>query len=144
MYNILMQRYNNSRKINFYLYILLIFLAVYLFYFLIQHLFINEHMTNISGIVEKGRGMAKVYGYKTANITIDKKLDCGIYNGISQYGKTTIISDGSNKVECHIHDFNKNIYGKNLNIKNIKKLHNRYKNDNDHCNLAKNILQNNL
>lgn len=29
-------------------------------------------------------------------------------------------------------------------VKSIKKLHNRYKNDNDHCNLAKNILQNKL
>tara|TARA_B100000925_G_C21946923_1_gene447202 strand:- start:28 stop:333 length:306 start_codon:yes stop_codon:yes gene_type:complete len=101
-------------------------------------------MTNISGIVKKGAGIGKDYGYKTANITIDNNLQCGIYNGISQYGKTTVISDGSNDIQCHIHDFNENIYGKNLNIKSIKKLHNRYKSDNDHCNLAKNILQNNL
>ena len=33
---------------------------------------------------------------KTANINIDKDLECGVYNGISQYGKTTIMSDGSN------------------------------------------------
>ena len=122
MYNILMQRHNNSKKINFYLYILLTFLVVYLFYFLIQQqLFIKEDMTNISGTVEKGRGIAKDYGYKTANITIDKNLQCGIYNGVSQYGKTTIMSDGSNDVQCHIHDFNENIYGKKLDIKNIKK-----------------------
>ena len=76
--------------------------------------------------------------------SLDKKLDCGIYNGVSQYGKITIMSDGSNDVQCHIHDFNENIYGKKLDIKNIKKLHNQYKSKNDHCNLAKNILQNNI
>ena len=98
-------------------------------------------MTNISGTVKKGKGVAKEYGYKTANITIDQELQCGVYNGVSQYGKTTIMSNGSKNVQCHIHDFNKNIYGEKLDIKNIKKLHTRYKSDKDHCNLAKNILK---
>jgi len=137
-----MQKQNSSKKINYYLYIFLIVLVVYLFYFFTRHsYFISENMTNISGTVEKGRGVAKEYGYKTANITIDKDLECGVYNGISQYGKTTIMSDGSKHVQCHIHDFNKNIYGEKLDIKNIKKLHTRYKSDKDHCNLAKNILK---
>lgn len=142
MYSILMQKQNSSKKINYYLYIFLTVLVVYLFYFFTQHsYFISEHMTNISGTVEKGRGVAKEYGYKTANITIKENLDCGVYNGVSQYGKTTIMSDGSNDIQCHIHDFNKNIYGEKLDIKNIKKLHTRYKSDKDHCNLAKNILK---
>ena len=142
MYSILMQKQNSSKKINYYLYIFLIVLLVYLFYFFIQHIsFSREHMTNISGIVEKGRGVAKEYGYKTANITIDQELQCGVYNGESQYGKTTIMSNGSKHVQCHIHDFNENIYGKKLDIKNIKKLHTRYKSDKDHCDLAKNILK---
>jgi FAD synthase len=38
---------------------------------------------------------------------------------MSQHGKTTILSNGTNYVECHIHDFNKDIYGKTLKIKNI-------------------------
>ena len=50
---------------------------------------------------------------------IKQDLDCGIFNGDSKYGKTTIISDGAGYVECHIHDFNKDIYGKKLKIKNI-------------------------
>jgi len=137
-----MQKQNSSKKINYYIYILLIVIVVCLFYFFIQQRQnINEDMTNISGTVKRGRGVAKEYGYKTANISIEEELDCGIYNGVSQYGKTTIMSDGSNDVQCHIHDFNKNIYGEKLNIKNIKKLDNRYKSDNDHCNLAKNILK---
>ena len=50
---------------------------------------------------------------------IKQDLDCGIFNGDSKYGKTTIISDGEGYVECHIHYFNKDIYGKKLKIKNI-------------------------
>ena len=140
MYSILMQKQNSSKKINYYIYILLTILIVYLFYIFIQQRQ-SENMTNISGTVKKGKGVAKEYGYKTANITIDQELQCGVYNGVSQYGKTTIMSNGSKNVQCHIHDFNKNIYGEKLDIKNIKKLHTRYKSDKDHCNLAKNILK---
>ena len=65
MYSILMQKQNSSKKINYYLYILLTVLVVYLFYFFIQHIFfINDHMTNISGIVEKGRGVVNEYVIK--------------------------------------------------------------------------------
>ena len=38
---------------------------------------------------------------------------------MSQYGKATILSNGTNYVECHIHDFNKNIYGKTLKITDL-------------------------
>ena len=96
-----MQKQNSSKKINYYIYIFLTILIVYLFYIFIQQRQ-SENMTNISGIVKKGKGVAKEYGYKTANITIEKNLDCGIYNGVSQYGKTTIMSNGSKHVQCHI------------------------------------------
>tara|TARA_B100000795_G_C22374903_1_gene277493 strand:+ start:155 stop:523 length:369 start_codon:yes stop_codon:yes gene_type:complete len=76
-------------------------------------------VSSISGKVIKGDGTSRNYGYRTANMKIKKPMECGVFNGTSQYGKTTILSNGTNYVECHIHDFKKNIYGETLEIKNI-------------------------
>jgi len=76
-------------------------------------------VSSISGKVIKGEGTSRDYDYPTANIIIKKPMKCGVFNGMSQYGKTTILSNGTNYVECHIHNFNKNIYGKTLKIKDI-------------------------
>ena len=80
---------------------------------------IENLVSSISGKVIKGDGTSRKYGYRTANMKIKKPLECGVFNGMSQYGKTTILSNGTDYVECHIHDFNKDIYGETLNIKNI-------------------------
>ena len=104
------------------------FLSFTLFIVLLSSFFITKNIetlvSSISGVVKKGDGNARKYGYRTANMNIKEKLDCGIFNGDSKYGKTTIISNGKGYVECHIHDFNKNIYGKKLNIDNIHYIEN--------------------
>ena len=98
---------------------------------------IETLVSSISGIVVKGEGKARKYGYRTANMEIKENLDCGIFNGDSNYGKTTIFSNGNGFVECHIHNFNKDIYGKKLKIKNIDHVnHSKLKKKRD-CSLAK-------
>lgn len=88
--------------------------------------YIENLVSSISGKVIKGDGISRKYGYRTANMKLKKPMECGVFNGMSQHGKTTILSNGTNYVECHIHDFNKDIYGKTLKIKNID-----YVNEND-------------
>ena len=104
-------------------FLLFIFFIFFIFSFFIKKN-IETLVSSISGKVVKGDGNARKYGYRTANMKIKEKLDCGIFNGDSKYGKTTIISNGKGYVECHIHDFNKNIYGKKLDINNIHYIEN--------------------
>tara|TARA_B100000424_G_C22940914_1_gene500679 strand:+ start:74 stop:481 length:408 start_codon:yes stop_codon:yes gene_type:complete len=81
---------------------------------------IEPLVSSINGKVIKGEGLGKQFGYKTSNLKIKEELPCGAYNGKSQYGKTTIISNGKGHVEAHIHDYNKDIYGETLKVKEIK------------------------
>ena len=104
------------KSISFLLFILFITLASSLF---VIKKVIEPLVSSISGKVIKGEGVSKLYGFPTANIRIKEKLPCGVFDGKSQYGKTTVMSDGKGYVEAHIHNFNKNIYGKELKIENI-------------------------
>ena len=88
--------------------------------------------------VIKGDQTSRKIDYPTANMNIETPMECGIFNGKSQYGKTTVISNGGKLVECHIHNFNKNIYGKKLKIDNIKEVG---FNQDINCDLAKLLLK---
>ena len=77
-------------------------------------------VSSISGVVEHGEGISREYGYPTANMRIKESLPCGAWNGESKYGTTTVLTNGSGKVEAHIHDFNKKIYGEKLIIDNLR------------------------
>ena len=99
---------------------------------------IESLVPSIEGKVIKGDQISRKIDYPTANMKINTPLECGIFNGQSQYGKTTVISGGGKFVESHIHNFNKNIYGEKLRIDNIEKLN--FNNDKD-CILAKMILK---
>ena len=92
----------------------------------------------IEGRVIKGDKTSRKIDYPTANMYIKDPMECGIFNGKSQYGKTTVFSGGDNFVECHIHNFNKNIYGEKLRVDDIKKIN--FSKDKN-CSLAKMILQ---
>ena len=87
---------------------------------------IMENYDNINSKVIHGSGIStKLVDYPTANIKNNIGLDCGVYSGISNYGKCTIISlNKSEDLEVHIHNFKKKIYNNILKIKNIKKLPN--------------------
>ena len=86
----------------------------------------EKEIFSIKGRVIRGDGTSKKYDFPTANVFVEKNIKCGMYEGKSQYGKTIILSDGkTNVIECNIMDFNKDIYGKLLKIKNIKPLKNK-------------------
>jgi len=99
---------------------------------------IESLVSSIEGKVIKGDQTSRKIDYPTANMNIETPMECGIFNGKSQYGKTTIISGGGKLVECHIHNFNKNIYGKKLKVDNIKEVD---FNQDINCDLAKLLLK---
>jgi FAD synthase len=63
-----------------------------------------------------------------------------VYNGKCQYGDVTVWSKGKNEIECHIHNFNKDIYGKRLKITGLNPVKYPFMTDNDHCKLAKRFI----
>jgi len=90
---------------------------------------------SILGSVIKGSRLARVLGFPTANINPHHEVipPAGIYavriiflkkkyNGICYIGRRPTIYSGNNSihVEVHIFDFNKNIYGKYLEIQFVK------------------------
>ena len=81
------------------------------------------------GKVVEGLGMGSQLGFPTANIKLDYdlylpkfgvygitcKIDKKLYEGILNIGITPTVSDTKKiKIETHIFDFDKNIYGENL------------------------------
>jgi FAD synthase len=105
-------------------YIFIIMIIVLFFMYILNHK-ITENYDNINGKVIHGIGVSTKLDYPTANIKNNIGLDCGIYSGISNYGKCTIISfNKMQELEVHIHNFKKNIYNKVLKVKNIKKISN--------------------
>ena len=64
-------------------------------------------------------------------------LKCGIYNGMCQYGKITVWSKGGSELECHIHNFNKEIYGETLKITDLEHVKHPFASKEKHCKLAK-------
>jgi hypothetical protein len=99
--------------------LLLVLLIILTSSFFVMKDIIEPLVSSISGKVIKGDGDSRKYGYPTANMKIKEELPCGVFNGESQYGTTTVLSNGKNFVEAHIHNFNKNIYGETLKIKNL-------------------------
>ena len=119
--------YSNKSNYNL-LYLLFVFLLVRISVYFTQIMRNDskkndniENYSNIEGIVEKGDGISKLVDWPTANIKNTKKIPFGVYSGNSEYGNVTFYSR-DNWIEAHIHDFNGNLYGKNLKISNIKKL----------------------
>ena len=119
--------YSNKSNYNL-LYLLFVFLLVRISVYFTQIMrndskknYNIENYSNIEGIVEKGDGISKLVDWPTANIKNTKKIPFGVYSGNSEYGNVTFYSR-DNWIEAHIHDFNGNLYGKNLKISNIKKL----------------------
>jgi hypothetical protein len=119
----------SSNKSNYNLfYLLFVFLFVRLSVYFTQIIKdINnrsnniENFNNIEGIIERGDGISKIADWPTANIKNTKNIPFGVYSGESNYGNVTFYSR-DNWIEAHIHNFDKNIYGKNLIINNIKKI----------------------
>jgi riboflavin kinase/FMN adenylyltransferase len=93
---------------------------------------------NIRGVVVHGDGAGTSLGYPTANLRMprNRKLDNGIfvarvrfdqkeYKGLVVVGVTSEINKKP-KLEIHILDFSKNIYGKWISATMVKKNRNLY------------------
>lgn len=92
----------------------------------------------IDGIVNYGDKVGSKIGYPTANIAVDSdvKLIPGngvyavevilgehIHHGIMNIGnRPTIVTQGDQRMEVHILDFSKDIYGQNLTVRILKRI----------------------
>jgi riboflavin kinase/FMN adenylyltransferase len=100
----------------------------------------------LTGIIEAGDGIGKTLGYPTANISIsnnDKiiphhgvyavkaKIDNSHINGIMNIGvRPTINSNQNNlRLEVHLFNFNKSIYGQSIKVYLIEKIRDEIKFD---------------
>ena len=74
--------------------------------------------------VVKGAGISKKIDWKTANLSIcpDKINGNGFYSCITNYGEGTLLKGPQNVCEVHIHNFDNDIYGKMLKLRNIRKI----------------------
>ena len=94
-------------------------------------------ITNITGIVVKGRQEGRKIGFPTANITIDHKLNdlkelkMGIYAGrikvgnqwhdtATYYGKALTYNFDTVVLESHILDFEDDIYGQQVELEIVQ------------------------
>ena len=76
---------------------------------------------NIRGIVLDGEKVASnIYDYPTANISVKHNYNPGVYSADSNFGKCICFIPSKYSLECHIKDFNKDIYGKELVLNNLK------------------------
>ena len=74
--------------------------------------------------VVKGAGISKKIDWKTANLSIcpDKINGNGFYSCTTNYGEGTLLKGPQNMCEVHIHNFDDDIYGKKLKLRNIRKM----------------------
>ncbi len=101
---------------------------------------------NLTGKVIKGKCCGKLLGFATANLPIAPRLLLkeGVYAGwvligdkkkkaVINIGKGPTFRMGSKIIEVHIFDFNKNIYGKEIEVFFVKKLRRekKFKNKNE-------------
>ena len=84
------------------------------------------HNFNINGKIVKGNQIGRTIGYKTANINYPKdiiEIPYGVYcvetnygKGIANFGIRPTVNGSAPVLEVHILDFDKDIYGKNIDI----------------------------
>ena len=87
----------------------------------------------IWGKVREGKKRGKKLGFPTANFVLHKKIEQGIYISIAifedrEYHSVTFIGNATTygekdvKAETYILDFSKNIYGKWISVRLLKKI----------------------
>jgi riboflavin kinase/FMN adenylyltransferase len=86
-------------------------------------------MTEINGVVKKGKGEATKIGFPTANVHFEGNMGSGIYSGYTfvdgqKYLAALYIgSHNTNIVESHLIDFSpEDLYGKEVKVKFVDKI----------------------
>ena len=91
---------------------------------------------SIMGIVQSGDRLGRQFGFPTANVAVDTNhvmppqgvyatiTECNgkLYHSITNYGGKPTIRQGVNVIETYILDFDKDIYGKTIEVSFVKKL----------------------
>jgi len=92
-----------------------------------------QEQYKIAGVVIHGEGRGKELGFPTANVILHKKIPEGIYAGTvtlngklyysaSFVGQAKTFQRTEVNLECHILDFDKDIYGKWISVRLYKKI----------------------
>ena len=92
-----------------------------------------KNLNIVWGKVKIGKKRGKALGFPTANIILHKKIPSGIYASLTKIGEKTYRSvafigkaetfnEIDYKAETSIFDFNRNIYGKWISIRLLKKI----------------------
>lgn len=99
------------------------------------------HPFRLSGEVMHGRKIGRTIGFPTANLKYDKnfilpavgvyytnvKVNNSMYKGITSVGNNPTVEGKTLTIETYILDFNKDIYGENIEVFFIKKIRNEKK-----------------
>lgn len=81
----------------------------------------NFNSIRIKETIERGDQKASTfYDFPTANIKNTIHLPCGMYTANSNYGDAVCLVLHPDTLECHIKNFDENIYGKTLQLANIE------------------------
>lgn len=97
-------------------------------------------MKKFSGIVEKGKNRGKKMGFPTANISLDQRVDEGIYVSLASVNNLKLpsltfigaaVTFGEEKalVETYILDFSEDLYGQEIEIELLEKIRDNKKFD---------------
>lgn len=98
----------------------------------------------LKGVVVEGKKLGSKLGFPTANIQLTSnyvlpqegvyytllKIDNEIFSAATSLGKNLTLNEEDVKIEAHILDFDRNIYGKDIEIRFVKKLRGMIKFDN--------------
>lgn len=92
-----------------------------------------EILYTIQGIIKKGAGKGREFGYPTANVSLQDHVPPGVYisqvileekvyNAITFIGSAVTFGDPEYKSETTLLDFDQDIYGKEITVNLLKKV----------------------
>lgn len=97
----------------------------------------NQYLSSnflLTGVVQKGKGLGKGFGYPTANIHIEEKyklipkngvyvvkalIDGRIQNGLMNIGTNPTVGGENQSIEVHFLDFNQDLYNSTIQVEVI-------------------------
>ncbi len=100
------------------------------------------NLSTISGIVKRGKGRGKDFGFPTANISLTQTIPEGIYvshvhfdgqafQALTFIGSAKTFGETDYKAESYLLDFDEDLYDKTIEITLLKKLRDNEKFDSE-------------